>query len=101
MNLQALPTETTRPEVIAIMQAFTVALGVRCEHCHVGPPANLDYSSDEKPVKRTARQMILMTRDINAKVASAVNKQASDATRVQCVTCHRGVTIPKQLASFS
>src|SRR5262249_57057231 len=99
-NLQAFPKDIPRAELIAAMQAFTLALGVRCEHCHAGEPPALDYASDSKPAKQTARQMILMTRDINTKVPVAVNKQAADATRVQCVTCHRGVTIPKQLADI-
>ena len=41
-----------------------------------------------------------MVRDINPKVAAAVGKSAEAATRVGCVTCHRGVAIPKQLADI-
>ncbi len=100
MNLQALPKEMSRPELIAAMQAFTQALGVRCEYCHTGPASNLDYSSDEKPAKRTARQMIVLTRDINTKIPTAVNKSAADATQVQCVTCHRGIAVPRQIADI-
>jgi tetratricopeptide (TPR) repeat protein len=44
--------------------------------------------------------MMLMVRDINPKVAAAVGKSAEAATRVGCVTCHRGVAIPKQLAEI-
>jgi len=44
--------------------------------------------------------MMLMVRDINPKVAAAVGKSAEAATRVGCVTCHRGVAIPKQLADI-
>jgi tetratricopeptide (TPR) repeat protein len=41
--------------------------------------------------------MMLLTRDINAKLPEAVGKSADAATRVGCATCHRGVPIPKQL----
>src|SRR5262249_29679457 len=60
-------------------------------------PAALDFASDEMPQKKAARQMMLMVRDINQKVGPAVSKSADAATRVGCVTCHRGVPIPRQL----
>jgi tetratricopeptide (TPR) repeat protein len=44
--------------------------------------------------------MMLLVREINPKVATAVGKSAESATRVGCVTCHRGVAIPKQLADI-
>jgi tetratricopeptide (TPR) repeat protein len=42
--------------------------------------------------------MIGLAREINQKMPQAVNKPADQATRVGCVTCHRGVPIPKQLS---
>jgi hypothetical protein len=100
-NLQVFPKDTPRPQVVAAMQQFTQALGVRCEYCHVDDPgAKVDMASDEKQPKKTARAMMLMTRDINTKVPEAAAKSADSATRVACVTCHRGVTIPKQLADI-
>ena len=41
--------------------------------------------------------MMLLTREINAKLPEAVGKGADATTRVGCATCHRGVPIPKQL----
>jgi hypothetical protein len=35
-NLKVLPKTSTRQEVINVMRPFTRALGVRCQHCHVG-----------------------------------------------------------------
>ena len=99
-NLQILPKETPRPEVIAVMQGFNQALGVGCEACHVGQQPNMDFAADDKPTKQAGRQMMLMMRDINAKVPGTVNKSASEAMRVQCVTCHRGVATPKQLSEI-
>ena len=44
--------------------------------------------------------MILMVRDINPKVLAASGKAENAAARVGCVTCHRGVTLPRQLAEI-
>ena len=57
-------------------------------------------ASDEKQTKKTARAMMLMSRDINVKIPEATGKTADAATRVGCVTCHRGVAIPKQLTDI-
>jgi hypothetical protein len=98
-NLQVIPKDTPRPQVIATMQSITGALGVQCNYCHVqeGRGGRNDMASDEKPTKKAARGMMLLTRDINAKLPEAVGKSADAATRVGCATCHRGVAIPKQL----
>jgi hypothetical protein len=99
------------------MQNFAGALGVQCGYCHVatpsapapageaappgrGGPPPFNFASDDKPQKKAAREMMLMVRDINPKVAAAVGKSAEAATRIGCVTCHRGVAIPKQLADI-
>lgn len=68
------------------MQNFVAALGLEdkgaCSFCPVQ-----DRSSDEKMEKRTARKMLLMVREINAKFPDG--KQ-----HVTCYTCHRGSTLP-------
>src|SRR5258708_21587545 len=46
------------------MRSFRVALGAKCDTCHVQG----DFASDEKPEKKTARMMITLTREINAQV---------------------------------
>lgn len=112
-NLQVLPKEMTRAQVIPIMQAFAAGLGVACGHCHVtaqdapaagaragGPPAANDFASDAKPAKKAARTMMLMARDINSKLGAEMGKPAAEVTQVQCVTCHRGVVIPRQLVDI-
>jgi tetratricopeptide (TPR) repeat protein len=78
------------------MQGYATALGVTCEHCHVAP-AN---SGLPQPKKDIARQMIAMTRDLNARVQLATGKSPTEATRVECATCHRGVAIPKPLGQL-
>ena len=78
------------------MQEIAQALGVTCEFCHSAERG----SNQPEPKKDIARQMIDMTRDLNARVQSASGKPAAEATRVQCVTCHRGVAIPGQLTDI-
>ena len=41
-----------------------------------------------------------MTRDLNTKVQEATGKPADQTTRVECVTCHRGVAIPQPLSAL-
>lgn len=105
-NLQVLPKDMTRQQVVQVMQAFTMALGVTCNYCHAEmagaqPGANgqipIDAASDEKQQKKTARMMMRMAADINAKLDAELGKSttAPNGMRVQCVTCHRGSAIPK------
>ena len=96
-NLQVFPKDTPRAQVVTAMQGFSAALGVTCNHCHVfngpGDPMN-DFVGDNKPTKNTARAMMRMVTDMNAKVPEAVGKPADQAARVTCAMCHRGATTP-------
>ena len=103
-NLQVLPKDFTRQQVVQVMQQFTMGLGVTCNFCHVEmagaqPGANgqipLDAASDEKQAKKTARVMMKMVGDVNNTLGSQLGKTAADVVKVQCVTCHRGASIPK------
>jgi hypothetical protein len=103
-NLQVLPKDWTRQQVQQLMGQFTSALGVNCAYCHAeregaqpGPNGQvpIDPASDAKQTKKTARVMIKMVSEINNTLSSQLGKQASDVTKVQCVTCHRGSAIPK------
>ena len=100
-NLQIYPKDIPRPELIATMQGFVQALGVQqqggCGFCHVGTAPQFDFASDTKPAKTVARKMILMAREITAKLPEVTGKPAADVTRLRCATCHRGVAIPKLL----
>src|SRR5262249_13174367 len=69
---------------------------VSCDYCHTAPRG----SGQPEPKKEVARAMMAMTRELNAKVQAATGKTATDATAVQCVTCHRGVAIPAQLSDI-
>ena len=96
-NLQVLPKDIKQDELIAMMGGFTRALGVRCNHCHVGQPGALNYAADDKQAKRTARVMIEMVRDINARQLAALPARAEPSIKVECITCHRGTSEPRTL----
>jgi hypothetical protein len=109
-NLQVLPRDISREQLLAIMRTFTRSLGVKCNHCHVvtatTPKEELDFPSDAKEEKRVARVMIQMTQQINAewleRVEQAEGEHEEAATaaapeqpRVGCWTCHRGRPEPE------
>lgn len=100
-NLKVLPKDWTRAQVVAVMQNFNAALGVGCDHCHVqvqgSPP---DFASDDKPEKDAARAMMGITRELNASLSTELARPAAELTRVGCITCHRGVAIPKQIGEI-
>lgn len=96
-NLQILPKDIARTELLTTMRAYAAGLGVMCNYCHVqeGQGGRNDMASDEKAPKKTARLMMTMTTHINETLASGLGKAAADVTKVQCATCHRGEAIPK------
>jgi hypothetical protein len=79
-NLKILPADEN---LIPAMRSYTVALGVKCDFCHVQG----DFASDEKHHKEIARLMINLAKDINGKFPDG-------KTHVTCYTCHRGSTEP-------
>lgn len=81
-NLKVLKVPAS--EILPLMRAYSTALGVRCNHCHIQG----DFASDENHHKEIARMMISMTQEINAKFEG-------DKAHVSCFTCHRGDTEPK------
>lgn len=98
-NLKIYPKEIARPELIATMQGFVRQLGVQsqggCGYCHVGTAPQWDFASDANPKKDVARRMILMSREITAKLPEVTGKQAAAITALRCATCHRGMAVPK------
>jgi hypothetical protein len=79
-NLKLLPADEN---LIPTMRSFTVALGVKCDFCHVQG----DFASDDKHPKEIARHMISMAKEINGKFPDG-------KTHVTCYTCHRGSMEP-------
>ena len=109
-NLQVLPRDISREQLLTIMRTFTRSLGVKCNHCHVvtatTPKEELDFPSDAKEEKRVARVMIQMTRQINGEWLERVeqaegHEEEAEAAaapaqmRVGCWTCHRGQPEPE------
>ncbi len=129
-NLQVLPKDTPPQEVVATMQQYARALGVQCTYCHVQntppplsveelaaqaaanpaagrgrgrgqPGPQMDFAADDKRQKRTARLMIALVNDLNARIAALPpHGTAASPTRVQCATCHRGVPNPQLLGDL-
>lgn len=101
-NLQVLPKEWTRREVIdRVMKNWTADLGVRCQHCHVGeegkPFSEWDFTSDAKPEKQTAREMLRMLEEVNRRLASIETLHAHGGAKATCYTCHRGQPHPRRI----
>lgn len=95
-NRQVLPEGTGGTELRNRMISYTVGLGVRCHHCHVGEEgldfSEFDFTSDEREPKSIARSMILMTDTINQELLPAIAQLEGPV--VTCFTCHRGTTTP-------
>jgi len=82
-NVQILK-DMPAPNLMAVMKYFCGALYVRCEHCHVVG----EWSRDDKPEKKAARQMLNMT--------GAIQGQYFPTTQgPTCWTCHRGNAKPE------
>jgi Photosynthetic reaction centre cytochrome C subunit len=79
MNLKVLKSGD---HLLDVMRSFNLSLREDCAYCHVAS----DFSSDARPTKLMARQMMQMTEDLNAKLG---------AGNITCYTCHRGDGKPR------
>jgi hypothetical protein len=98
-NLEVLPKDIGKRQLVILMRNFSVALGVRCDHCHAAKEPGsqeLDFASDKPETKKVARAMMAMTGEINNKLMPATGRESTN--QVRCVTCHRGVTKPQALS---
>lgn len=75
-------------QLIPYMHAYNTALGVKCDFCHVINPDHSGFEKDDKPMKRKAREMILLTKDLNGKYKT-IDKKAT------CAMCHHGHAEPE------
>ena len=100
-NLRVLPQDIQQRTLSNIMRGFSEALGVRCEHCHVGEPgqplSTFDFASDEKTAKLTAREMMRMVNAINSQHLTTIAERSDPPIEVQCATCHHGMSRPQTL----
>ncbi len=101
-NLKVLPKDISKPALIETMRGFSTALGEGCDLCHsekAGGEHGMDFASDAKHEKETARLMLKMVADINGKYLSEVKGvEPDERVTVGCITCHRGLAIPHTLA---
>ncbi|MBI2682213.1 MAG: c-type cytochrome [Acidobacteriales bacterium] len=95
-NLQVLPKDIKRAQLIDKMKSFAMGLGVRCPFCHVGeegkPLSTFDFATDDKPNKAIARKMLAMVMEINTK--HLPNAGLDEPIEISCYTCHRGSKEP-------
>ncbi|HEY6347819.1 MAG TPA: c-type cytochrome [Candidatus Angelobacter sp.] len=95
-NLQFFPKTISSDELMGVMRGFSFSLNVRCEYCHAGKGGNelkdMNWASDEKETKRTARAMLRMVDAINQDYIAKLGRQAPK--QVACVTCHHRLNIP-------
>ncbi len=107
-NLRVLPRDTPRAELVQTMRSWASALGVRCGHCHSGGNPDtvegVDFASDAKWEKRTARSMLRMVRAVEAKHLRKLERRpvatstpAPPPVSLACITCHRGLARPETL----
>ncbi len=77
---------TPADQLVPAMQFISAALGGDCGMCHVQGKPELD----DKPAKKTAREMISMTLAIN-------KNSCGGRTQVRCFTCHKGAEHPSSV----
>lgn len=103
-NLQVLPKDITEQRLDSMMNAYTRALKVSCDFCHlkakkdmfsIAPPKDeLDFALDN-PMKEEARKMIRLQMEINTKYFyNDTTIKPAYLNVVGCNTCHRGNPFP-------
>ncbi len=92
-NLKLLDPEISKAQLVGTMRDWAQGIGQRCNYCHVGPDnlEGMDFASDEKPTKRTARKMLVMARVINRELlADLPTVEGRRHMVVSCYVCHQG-----------
>lgn len=100
-NLQHYPKDIPPAQLTQRMREFSLALGVRCQHCHTGGNGvsleGVDFAADDKVAKVKARAMLRMVDQLNGPILGALPDRTEPRVVVECSTCHRGVAVPKSL----
>ena len=71
--------------IIEVMSVIAGSLGVTCAHCHES-----EFESDAKPMKQKARDMLRLTKDVDATFGGK--------GMITCNTCHQGKPVPPSFA---
>jgi cytochrome c553 len=100
-NLKVLPKNISHEDLMKEMHHYNKALGVKCDFCHAkskDDPKKMDFASDEKEEKETARDMMKLTSRINKKYfKSGKDENGRQIMTVTCYTCHHGEAEPAKL----
>ena len=84
-NVKVLDIES-RSEMKKYMKSISKDLGIKCSYCH-----DMDDKSLDNPVKDIAREMIILTRQINSYLNDInKNEEEKSVVSVTCWTCHKG-----------
>lgn len=86
-NIQVLK-DIPASQLVPGMRYITVALGVRCDFCHVNP-----FEKDDKREKQTARHMMKMMFELN-------KANFNGRPEISCYTCHRGHAEPMSVVAL-
>lgn len=83
-------------EFMSTMGFFSASLVETCTYCHADLSGGSwpHYADDDNPLKNTARQMIIMTNNINKEFFAG--RQG-----VTCFSCHHGTEQPESLPQLS
>lgn len=103
-NLQVLPQDISEKNLDSMMTAYSRALKVSCDFCHIKAQKNMfsitpasdsiDYSLDNN-MKEEARKMMRLTIELNKKYFYFDStKKPEYLNVVSCNTCHRGNPYP-------
>jgi hypothetical protein len=102
-NLQFFPKDISRERLTQRMREFSLSLNVRCQYCHVGGDGvtfeGVNFASDDKPAKRSARFMLRLVETLNTTTLAAAPDRRSPPVTMDCVHCHRGSAVPTTLAT--
>jgi len=94
-NIKVLPKDISGDDIDKLMHRYEQDLGVPCAYCHEENPQTkqIDFASDENPIKQTARMMISMTSDLNTKYLTQLGDRRY-AEPLTCGNCHQGQVEP-------
>ena len=99
VNLKVFPKNIPYRVLDHTMDVWAASLGVHCNFCHVrdGQTGKMDFASDAKPEKETARHMFRMTEKINKKFFKGEKDSLGMVIQsgVACITCHNGKAHPE------
>ncbi|MGH9859750.1 MAG: hypothetical protein ACRD5F_06980 [Candidatus Acidiferrales bacterium] len=59
-NLQVLPKDISKQELVNIMKSFCFTMEQRCSYCHVATDdlSSADFAADDKEPKKKARELL-------------------------------------------